>query len=188
MPIMAPSLDHLVLFAASEFLVLLFLILVYAERRSRKRVWQLEQAAELLRQHGDNLEQFLCSEDAPPDLKAVLIGFSDALADERVANELAEILCAGQRSGQSITPDVEALMLAVEDLRARHPNLARAFFRAVGSGVAAALFRWPHAARTMEMLTSRMVADPGNELAAAAVGARLRSGIRYGMRPAATAA
>jgi hypothetical protein len=185
---MAYWLDHLALFAASEFLLLLFLVLFYTERRSRKRVWQLEQAAELLRQHGDNLEQFLCSDDAPADLKAVLIGLSDALADEDVANELAEILCAGQRDRQAIGSDVEALMSAVEDLRARHPNLARAFFRAIGTGVAAALFRWPHAARAMELLASRMVADPANELAAAAVGARLHSGIRLGMRPTATAA
>jgi hypothetical protein len=188
MQIMAPSLDHLVLFAASEFLVLLFLVLGYTERRARKRIWYLGRAAEFMGQHAESLEQFLSSESAPTDLKAVLIGFSDALADEKVATELAEILCADQHNALPVSPDVAALMLAVDALRAQHPDLARIFFRAIGTGITAALFRWPRAARAMELLVSRMVADPANELAAAAVGARLRSGIRFGMRPVATAA
>ena len=185
---MTQPLSHVSLFAISELLLILFFLLCHIERRSCKRAWQLKQAAELMRQHANNLEKFLSDHGSPADLKAVLIGCSDALADEAIANELAGILLANHQNPQPITPDVEALVAAIEDLRGKRPDLVHVFFRAVGSGVAAALFRWPHAARTLEILATRVVADPSNELRTAAVGARLRGDFRLGMRPAAATA
>jgi hypothetical protein len=185
---MLHSIDYAVLITGFNILGLTLSIVVHTKRKSRRRVSQLEQAAILLQQHADNLEKFLSDRDAPVDLKAVLIGFSDALADQGVANDLAESLCGRQATSAPDCEDTEALMDALEQLRARRSDLADLFIRAVGSGIGATLLRWPKAARAVEVMAARMVADPRNEIAAAAEGARLWSGLRFGMRASAAAA
>jgi hypothetical protein len=178
---MLHSLDYAVLITGFNMLAGVLALVVYMSRKSRRRTLQLEQAAILLQDHADNLEQFLSDQGSPEDLKAVLISFSDGLADQGVASDLAEILCNRSSNSQVLSEEAKALMAALEKLRAQRPDLVDAFVRAIGSGIGGAFLRWPRAARSVELMAVHMVADPRNEVMAAAEGARLRSGLRFGM-------
>ena len=178
---MPHPLDYAILITGLNMLAGMLVIVVYMSRMSRRRVLQLEQSAVLLQEHANNLEQFLSDPASPEDLKAVLISFSDGLGDQRVASDLAEILCNRPSAPQVLSEEAKALVLALDELRAHRSDLADAFVRAIGSGIGGAFLRWPKAARSVELMAVRMVADPRNEVMAAAEGARLRSGLRFGM-------
>jgi hypothetical protein len=154
------------------------------QRHSRRRIQQLEQARAYLSRHAHYLQIFLNDAAAPNDLKAVLIGFSDAMADEATAAALADYICNHWDGPTQPSEEGLALLDAVDALRSVRRDLAEAFVQAVGSASAGALLRWPDAARSVELLAARLVADPDREIAVAAEGARMRSGFRFGMRPA----
>jgi hypothetical protein len=185
---MYEALDYAELITGLNLASCLLALTVYLARKSRRRVAQLEQAAFLLEQHGDQLERFLSDRGAPDDLKAVLISFSDALADRKVAGTLAKTLCRPVPHTSPMTEETNSLLAALEQLRSRRPDLADAFFGTIGSGMAGAFLRWDEPARNVEFMAVRILADPRNEVAAAAEGARLRSGIRFGMRSSAAMA
>ena len=155
-----------------------------SRERTERRVVQLGQAAICLRQQAGALGKFLNDPDTPLDLKSVLIGFSDAMADEATASEIAAYMCDHWRDDRPPSQDGKALIEAVERLREIRPDLAAAFQTAVGAAMAAGFLRWPKAARSVDLLTARLVADPSQEVAAAAEGARLHTGLRFGLRPA----
>jgi hypothetical protein len=178
---MLHSLDYAVLITGFNLLAGMLAIILFASARSRARVTQLEQAAVLLGEHADHLEQFLSDPAAPDDLKAVLISFSDGLADQTVASDLAEILRNRPPASRELSDEAKALVTALDHLRMLRPDLADIFVRAIGSGIGGTFLRWPKAARSVELMAVRLVADPRNEMMAAAEGARLRSGLRFGM-------
>jgi hypothetical protein len=182
------SLDCAVLITGFNLVTSLLMLTVWLAGRLRIRVARLGQAAILLEQHGDQLERFLSDKAAPDDLKAVLISFSDALADRDVAGTLARTPCWRPANAPEVSEETKSLLEAVEQLRSGRPDLADAFFRAIGSGMGGAFLRWNQAVRDVELMAVRTVADPRNEVAAAAEGARLRSGIRFGLRASAAMA
>jgi hypothetical protein len=177
------AIDIVAVIAGMNMLALLLTRRKRSRERTERRLSQLSDAALLLRKHGASLEKFLSDPDSPDDLKSVLIGFSDAMADETGASAIAERFCDLRSERPPISQEGLALIEALAGLRSWRPDLADTFTSAIGSAIAAGFLRWPKAAQSLESIAARFVADPNREVVAAAEGARLRTGFRFGMKP-----
>lgn len=143
-------------------------------RASAHRVARLNRVAELLSEHAVALQHFLEDTDAPAELKALLIGFSDAMEKESVAVGMAEFFA--RLKDLSLSSEAQTLLATTAELQRTRPDLADWFARAIGTATAAGFLRWEEAARHFESAMATIVADPRRECVAAVEGAR-RSGI-----------
>jgi len=159
-----------------------------ASARFYNRMRQIRTVADLVRQHADYMEQFLAHEDAPSDVKAMLIAFSDAMSDEMAATTLAHRVIDSFSRSPAMSPEAVALAEAIEKLRVKRPGLAETFHRAVGTGMAGGFLRWTGAAGALELMAPQLLANRNEEFAAVAEGARLRNGIGFGFADAVPAA
>lgn len=155
--------------------------------RARRRIRQLDQAAELIDVHARMLERFLDDPAAPIALKRVLLACSDAAADRNAVGKL--IAWAASRSlHQPVdTDEIRALADALDYLRTSRPDLAEDFATAVMTAVAGASLRWPENAELFDCAFPRLMTTPRRDVAIAVTAASLRPGIPFSMRHAGTA-
>ncbi len=101
-------------------------------------------------------------------MKDILVEFSRVISDETTARNF--IACMGNG-----LPDSEAAGDAFADwldLQEKRPGQAQIFSRAVTSGVAAALSRWPSAERLCPDTLADLIVDPEREVASVVRSAR----------------
>jgi hypothetical protein len=161
-----------------------------AAQRSERRVTQLREAVELLRQHASCLELFLTAQAAPDELKAALINVNDTMADRDMALQTVKMVTGEQRMlSQEPSPAIDALMNAFGQLNRSRPDLAEAFTLAVLTAVCSGFLRWPETALRFEAATVGIVQDPRRKAAiVTAEAVRLQTGVPFGLHPYAPAA
>ena len=169
-------------FAATATLSILLWRRISERDKVRKRLQELDQVRTYLSSHADHLQEFLEHPGAPVDLKAMLIRFSDTMANEKMAVEMVRFLAEKNDHGYQSTPEGEALLRTLDELLTTQPDLAESFRLAVVSGALAGFTRWPEAAEAAGSVTPRFVTDPKQEAETVAEGAR-RWGERFGLQP-----
>jgi hypothetical protein len=139
-----------------------FLVAVSGSRRDglAERAKQIEHAALLLSQHYACLEAFVDDPAAPEALQAMLLSFSDAAADPKVAHAVSLVLC-----GCSDLPDADAELTAqIRQLDRYRPDLVELFQNAVSFGIFAMFLRWDETAPLFSQLVTRLSASSKQEL------------------------
>ena len=133
--------------------------------QSRQRVWQLEQAADLLLVHNKLLERFLDAPSAPVELKRLVISFSDLMTDREMVREIAE--WASKRPFDR--PEETEETRSIQDLLSRMgSDLVEDFGVLIVSAVVGAALRWDESAALIETAFPRLVAAPQRNMAVVA--------------------
>ncbi len=165
----------------TSLIALCWYICARAASASQQRIDRLRQVAIFLDRHADLLDEFLTAPEAPQELKDLLVAFSDAMAHKEIVLAVAESMARRTSLSTPFSPETMALLSALDDLRRQRSDLVDIFYHAVGTGVAAALLRWPESDRAIELAATRAIADPRRSIATATESARLGAGIRFGM-------
>ena len=185
---MAASIDTVIAILGIAGLVAVFLVARAARHAgTARRIRQLDDAAELLRQHADALEQVLADHEAPTDLKVLLLRFSDLMADRDAVNDFGQWLSDRPISSPLDSDETRAIDATLSRLVATRPDLAEAFVGGVLTALFGAFLRWPESAAVLDRVGPSVVATRcrGVGVAVTAMSFRGRSGAILGTANAA---
>jgi hypothetical protein len=147
------------------------------------RTKQLDEAADLLNLHARSLQRFLSDPDAPYELSALLVEFSDVMCEREAVARLSEWAVNRPFEQPMDTEETQALSAIVTDLRARNIDLAERFDAAVITAVAGASLRWPESAALFALTFPRLLFTPKRDVAIAVTVTHLRSGMPFSLKP-----
>jgi hypothetical protein len=154
-----------------------------ARKQNDERVRQLDEAAELLSQHAECVEMFLSAAAAPRELKALLIEFSDAMADKAVVEKMAAWAASRPFKAPVESEDADALLAILTQLRDSEPALCDQFTLAIATAAMGASLRWPKTAILFDRIFSRLVTIPEREVVIAVTATGFRSSLPFSLRP-----
>ncbi len=163
---LAPALAAILVAAVAWF------IRTQSRSRHEIRIAQLHEATALIHQQAEAAERVLTSPAVPSDLKALLIAFSDAMAD-RASVEKWALWAASRPSYAPIElAGTEALAAQLATLRHAHAELAEDFTTSIFSAAIGASLRWPETARRFDRTFPHLLTTPRRDvvMAVAATG------------------
>lgn len=123
----------------------------------RKRRHFFGIASQALGDHSAALRTFVESRDAPRNLKSALLTFSEAISHKQGYDVIVEALSSG--GGDSDEPDARDLKGEISALEETHPELAKAFWRAIVTGAVYSVARWQYATEAGIIHASVELAD-----------------------------
>ncbi len=153
-------------------------------RKSMRRVKELHDAAGALTDHFSALEKFVDDPDAPRELSAFLLDFSDAIEDGNVADAMIAKL-SPREPRPHISGELGEITRQLDALRLKRRDLVVLFDVAVGSGLTAMFLQSDHNADSFETVSRRFTSDPDYEIVAASKAVsnnRSPSGSSYDVR------
>ena len=159
---------------------------VLAGSRSRGRIRQLEQAAELLLVHNHLLERFLDAPGAPAELKRLAISFSDSMTNRQMVKKIAE--WASKRPFDRAeeveeTEEVRSLQGLLSRMGRENPDLVEDFAVLIVTAVVGAALRWDDSATLIETAFPRLVATPQRDMAVVAAASIFKPALSLATRP-----
>jgi hypothetical protein len=158
-----------------------------ASGRTKERVRQLSEAAELLKYHAGALERFLDAPQPDVDLKRLLIWFSDSMAERAVVEKLTE-WSASREFAQPMeeTEETQRIQESLNFLRERYPDLSDDFSAAIYTAASGACLRWPESAAMFDRAFSRIATTPRRDLVIAIAAKNFRRDLPFSLGPALT--
>jgi hypothetical protein len=136
----------------------------------------------MLRQHAATLERFLDDPAAPAELKRLLIGCSDAMADKETAEKFVRWAATRPLNEPVDTEDSRATERALAEMRGHRPDLVDDFATAAFTAVISASLRWPETADSFEKAFPRLVATPRRDVAIACTAISFRTGVPFSIK------
>ncbi len=176
------------LLAALLVVTVAWFVRTWAGARSRRRLWELHEAAEFLDTHARALERFLDDPAAPTVLKRLLLSCSDTATDREAVGKLIAWAASRPLDQPADMEQVGAASDALTRVAAHRPELAEDFAIAVMTAVAGGSLRWPESAALVDSAFMRLATIPKHDVAIAVTAASLRAGAPFSLRQAAPAA
>lgn len=149
-----------------------------AQAAAATKLAHLLKSAELLALHAKSLDAFLSDSASPADLKNLLIGLSDALADRETVQRLSEWIAGHGNAASAQSPEIDALVESLQGVMRQRPDLFECFMVTAASGLGAAALRWSKDAAT----ALAVPATPKHEISTAYVANMLRNGGPFSIR------
>lgn len=178
------SYDLSPLLAAVLVTAVLWFVRDRSHRKNAARVRQLDEAAELLGQHAEATERFLGATVAPRELKALLIEFSDAMADKGVVERMAAWAASRPFKAPVESEEADEFSAILARLHESRPDLSEDFAMAILTAAMGASLRWPKSAMLFDQMFPRLATTPKRDVVIAVTATGFRADVPFSLRPA----
>lgn len=171
------------LLAAALITVIVWFVRDQSRKKNDERVRQLDEAAQLLDRHAEALERFLSASAPPRELKALLINFSDAMADKGVVEKVAAWAASRPFKAPVESQEADELCGLLAKLHTTRPDLSEDFAMAIVTASMGASLRWPKSAALFDQMFPRLATTPKRDVVIAVTATGFRSGVPFSLRP-----
>lgn len=177
------SVSETTIIASLAVLSLLLVIYLYAQKAvdyARSRTNALQETKRLLTAHYDALEKLLQAPEPSDELKKMLVWFSDAISNRKVARRYMQQFCSSDVLGDHQERYEGKLAAEFDMLRKTRPELGDLCEQVLSSGFIAMLLMWPEMSEMFKTAVSRIASNPRQELATAGKVIRIQRDIEIG--------